>query len=258
MKNFDIKSTVHIPLNHKGGVGKTTVAALLCEWLMKQGAAPVVFDADAKNTDACISNYKALNARKLPLLRTDETGAERINEAGFEEMLESLLGEEGPHVIDPGANTYTHWLSYSIDMGLVDELQAAGKQVFIHTIIAGGETCEETVKGLEEIAAALPWPIVVWLNEYKSPAKLRGGVHFLESAPYVVLSSRIVGIVRMTEVTPVQRDALDVLGTLHLLASEIREDSGVSSQKRIAFGRWARDAFNGLDQVFDANQALAA
>ena len=62
----------------------------------------------------------------------------------------------------------------------------------------------------------------------------------------------------MTEVTPVQRDALDVLGTLHLLASEIREDSGVSSQKRIAFGRWARDAFNGLDQVFDANQALAA
>jgi hypothetical protein len=258
MNTPDIKNSVHVFLAHKGGVGKTTDGALLCEWLINQGAAPVVFDADAKNTDACISNYKALNARKLPLLRTDETGAERINEAGFEELLESALEEEGPHVIDTGANTYTHWLSYVIDLGLVDELKAAGKTVYLHTIIAGGEMTEETVKGLEELAAALPWPIVVWLNEYKSPAKLRGGVHFLESAPYVALSGRIEGIVRMKEVTPVQRDALDTLGALHLLVGEVRKDSGVSSQKRIAFGSWARDAFNGLDKVFQVGQAKAA
>lgn len=254
----DLKNSVHVFLAHKGGVGKTTNAALLCEWLINRGAPPFVFDADAKNTDACISNYKALNARRLPLLRTDEAGAERINESGFEALLESALEEEGPHVIDTGANTYTHWLSYVIDLGLVQELEAAGKTVYLHTIVAGGEMTEETTKGLQEIASALPWPIVVWVNEYKSPAKLRGGVHFLESTRYVALSSRITGIVRLKEVTPVQRDALDTLGPLHLLVGEVRKDSGVSTQKRIAFGSWARNAFDGLDTVFGIPQAKAA
>jgi len=83
-------------------------------------------------------------------------------------MLESLLKEEGPHWIDTGANTYTSLLSYIIDLGLVDELKSARKRVFIHTIVAGGEMCEETVQGLKHLAQALPWPIVVWLNEYKS------------------------------------------------------------------------------------------
>lgn len=254
---IDLKNSVHIPLNHKGGVGKTTVAALLCEWLLQQNTSPIVFDSDAKNTDACISNYQALGARKLPLLRTDETGAERINEAGFEEMLESVLGEDGPHVIDPGANTYTHWLSYIIDLDLVSEFAAAGKQVYIHVIIAGGEMTEETVKGLEEIAAALPWPIVIWLNEHKSPAKMRGGVHFLESKSYVAQTDRIVGVVRMSEVNNVKRDALDHIGPLHLLVAEVRKDGSVPTQKRLAFASWARDAFNGLDMVF-AEQAATA
>lgn len=256
--NTNLKDSLHIFLAPKGGVGKTTNAALACEWLLTQGLAPVVFDADAKNTDACIGAYAALDARRLPLLRTSEDGVERINEAGFEELLESVLTEDGPHVLDTGANTYTHLMSYIIDLNLVAELEENAKDVYIHTIVAGGEMAEETVKGLEEIAAVLPWPLVVWLNEYRSPAKLRGGTHFLDSTNYTALIGRIAGVVKMKEVSPVQRDALDELGPLHLLRSEVRIAQGVSAQKRMAFGSWAKPAFLGLNSIFGIADAAKA
>jgi len=60
------QNDVHINMGYKGGNGKTTLSALACEWLLKQGAAPVVFDADAKNVDACISNYSALRLASCP------------------------------------------------------------------------------------------------------------------------------------------------------------------------------------------------
>lgn len=248
--NTKLKNSLHIFLASKGGVGKTTIAAIASEWLMTLGLDPIVFDADAKNTDACISAFAALGARRLPLLRISGEGVERINEAGFEKLLDSLFNEDGPHVLDTGANTYTHLMSYVIDLGLVDALEEVGKDVYIHTVVAGGEMTEETVKGLHEIAAALPWPLVVWLNEFRSPAKLRGGTNFLDSASYTALGNRIVGIVKMKEVSPVQRDALDDLGPLHLLRSEIRNARGISAQKRIAFGSWASPAFVGLSNIF--------
>lgn len=258
--NINLKNSVHIFLASKGGVGKTTLCALLAEWLYNQGSAPVVFDADAKNVDACISNYKGLNADRLSeLLVKNPDGSERITEAGFERLLESLMEEDGPHVIDTGANTYTQWLSYVSGLDLKTELEDAAKTVFVHTIVAGGEMCEETVRGLEEIAARVPtWKLVVWVNEYKSPARLRSGEHFLESQPYVALYPRFAGVVQMGEVSDVQRNALDALGPLHLLASEVRADGSISSQKRIAFNQWSRQAFRSLDKVFGvAAQAVA-
>jgi len=258
MTTIDLTKSIHLHLAHKGGVGKTIVASLVSEWLMNQGHAPIVFDADVKNVDACISNYQALQARKLPLMTVGEDGIERINEAGMEQFLESVLSEEGPHQLDSGANFYTPVMSYIPEMGLVDELKSAGKTVFIHAIVAGGDMTEETVKGLEEIAAALPWPLILWLNEFRSPAKLQGGVHFLESSVYVKLASRIQGIVRMKEVTAVQRDALNEIGPLHLLRSEVKATAGLSAQKRIAFGQWAGAAFAGLDVAFGVVAAKAA
>ena len=250
--NINLENSIHLFLAHKGGVGKTTLSALLAEWMLGKGVAPVVYDADARNRDACISQYKALNARRLDnLLVQREDGTEHINEAGFESLLESLMEEQGPHLVDTGANTYTNWMSYVGELSLADELESVGKTVFVHTIIAGGEMCEETVRGLEEIAERMPsWKIVVWVNEYKSPAKLRGGEHFLESAPFVALSSRLQAVIRMPEVSMTTRDALDLLGPLHLLVAEVKADPTVSTQKRIAYGGWARKAFAALDAAF--------
>lgn len=256
--NINLKNSIHIFLAHKGGVGKTTLAALLAEWMLNKGDAPIVYDADARNLDACIAQYKALNARRLDsLLVKHEDGTERISEVGFEALLESLVEEEGPHLVDTGANSYTNWVSYVQELGMQELMEEAARTVFIHTIVAGGEMCEETVRGLEEIAEKMPnWKIVLWVNEFNSPAKLRGGEHFLESAPFVALSHRLQGFIRMPEVSAVTRDALDLLGPMRLLVSEVKGDQNVSTQKRMAYGSWARKAFAALDVTFgDVNVA---
>lgn len=249
---INLGNSIHIFLAHKGGVGKTTLAALLAEWMLEKGTPPVVYDADARNQDACISQYKALNARRLDnLLVQREDGTEHINEAGFEALLESLLEEEGPHLIDTGANTYTNWVSYVRELSLAEEIEATGRTVFIHSIISGGEMCEETVRGFEEIAEKMPtWKIVLWVNEHNSPAKLRGGEHFLESAPFVALSNRLQGVIRMPQISPTTRDALNLLGPLRLLVAEVKGDKTLSSQKRIAYGGWGRQAFAALEATF--------
>jgi hypothetical protein len=251
--NTNLKSSVHIFLASKGGVGKTTLAALTSEWFLNCGESPALFDADAKNTDACLSRFDQLNATRLSdLLITKADGSEKISETGFEKLLDSLLTEDGPHLIDTGANTYTQWMAYVSEMSLGEELEAAGKQVFVHVIAAGGEMLEESVANMREIASKSPsqWKLVVWMNEFKSPAKMRTGEHFTQSSALKEIAPRVAGLISMPEVSPVQRDALDQLGSLHLTSAEVKADGAISAQKRIAFGSWARKAFQGLDQVF--------
>ena len=253
----NLKDTVHFFMASKGGVGKTTLSALTAEWLAIKGAPPVVFDADAKNEHACISEYKGLAARKLDaLLQKKSDGSEEINEAGFSALLTSLLEEEGPHVIDTGANTYTHMIGYIKELALEDMLADAGKEVFVHTIIAGGDACEETVSGMQEIIATLPnWKLVIWVNEYHAPAEMLGGEHFLESAPFADAHDRLKHVITMKKMTNVVRQAHNRFGKLRMLTAEAMAVKTVEPQDRFAFAGWGRDAFKQLDAAFGPKAA---
>lgn len=257
----NLRNSVHIFLAHKGGVGKTTMAALLSEWILQQGVTPVVFDADAKNQTSCIAQYKALNAIRLAdkLTVLDNAGREVITADGFERLLESVLLEDGPHVIDTGANTYTQWLSYMQELDLPAALNEAARTPYLHVIVSGGEMCEETVGGALEVARKLPnMKIVLWLNEHRDRAVMADGRDFLESVEFDAMKDSLLGIVSMGALGDVQRATLAKFGPLHLLSSQLKPDGQeVTMHRAMTYKGWARQAFKGLDVVFGAEPASA-
>lgn len=252
--SINLPNSVHMFMAHKGGVGKTTLAALLCEWVMKQGVRPVVFDADAKNQESCIGAYTALRARRLAenLIVTGADGLQTISPVGFSSLLESVLMEDGPHVIDTGANSYTQWLNYMQEMSLVDLLEESARTLYLHAIVAGGEMCAETVLGVLELVEKLPTAkVVLWVNQPNALARMAGGIHFLDSEEFKTLKPRLEGVVTMLPMSEVTREAYAVLGPLHILSGAVKADGNlVTLQRAIAYKAWARQAFNGLDAMF--------
>ena len=250
----NLTNSVHIFLAHKGGVGKTTMAALFSEWLLRQKTPPIVFDADAKNVSSCISQYGAFNARQLKneLLTIGADGNERISSAGFTTLLESLFSEEGPHVIDVGANSYIQWLDYMRELDLAQLLAEHGKTLYIHTIVSGGEMTRECSIGATEISTKLPSAkMVIWLNQPNALAYMGGKNLYLESPEYKAIDSKVVGVVTMNPLTDLSRDATSVLSTLHMLSYEMKSNGGlITMQRALSYQGWARQAFTGLDKVF--------
>lgn len=243
----ELRKTVAIVAAGKGGVGKTTHAVKLAEWYRRKGLRPVCFNADAFNTGLALDSYPALKAKRLELIRNGE-----IVKDGFHQMLESFATDTGPWVIDIGSNTYRQVVSYAKEMGLPDVLDGLGLHVLIHAIVAGGNMTADCVESVDYLAAALPWPFVLVLNEYDGEASV-GTIPYLESAQFIRLAAdeRIAGIVRTGALTELQRSTLERTKDLRMTEEEIRK-SDLPLADRIILESWSRPFFSGLDSMIVA------
>ena len=98
---------IHLSLQGKGGVGKSLVASILAQYFKYKGRVIQCIDTDPVNRT--FSQYKALNASRLELLREGN-----IDPRGFDTLMERLLTEEGTFIVDNGASTFLPQWSYII------------------------------------------------------------------------------------------------------------------------------------------------
>ncbi|MDB5815717.1 MAG: hypothetical protein JWN23_2834 [Rhodocyclales bacterium] len=182
-----MNNSVHFVLQGKGGIGKTLVSALLAQYVEhKEPESLRCFDTDQEN--ATFASYIDLNVELVDVMNTDRT----INRKMFDKMLLSIFESDKNIVIDNGANTFSPLMSYLMENSFLGMLQEAGKKVYIHTIIGGGDNLKDTTAGFASLAMQTKCSMVIWLNENASWGTTE---NFIESELFAKHSANVCGVV---------------------------------------------------------------
>jgi adenylate kinase family enzyme len=188
-------SAIHIILQGKGGVGKSLVAALLAQYLAGKGDG--LFCADTDPVNDTFARYTEFDAERVKILNDDKNIDTRV----FDGLIEKLLEHEGDAVIDNGASTFVPMSSYMLENNVIGLLQEAGKKVFIHTVLTGGQAIDDTMIGLNSLITSQSAPIVVWQNEFFGAVE-KDGKRFVESKLYEKNKGRIKGVITIHKRNP--------------------------------------------------------
>jgi hypothetical protein len=155
------RTAIHLILQGKGGVGKSVVATWLAEYLVKRGKNVRCIDGDPVNRS--LAQYKALNAEKLDLV--SEEGL--VVRARYDALVQRFATEDGVFVMDSGATAFLPFWSYIVESEMIRVLRDAGRKLYVHCVISGGEMLTDTLLGFETLARSTPDKnVVVWINEY--------------------------------------------------------------------------------------------
>lgn len=183
------KPSIHFILQGKGGVGKSLVASFLAQFF---GGGVKCIDTDPINQT--FTNYKSLNVSFVRLM--DDS---KINERNFDILMERLISEDGTFVVDNGASSFVPLSNYLIENNAIAMLQEAGKEVYIHTVITGGQALMDTLFGFTKLAAQVDVKnIIVWLNEFFGEIT-HDGKPFKEMKSYKGNESKVRGIIRIAK-----------------------------------------------------------
>jgi hypothetical protein len=153
--------TVHLILQGKGGVGKSIVASWLAEFLIGRGQPVRCLDGDPVNRS--LGQIKALNVEKLDLLN-DEGVVQRTR---YDALINRFLTEEAVFLVDSGATAFLPFWTFIVESDVISTLRAAGRRVYIHIPISGGDMLNDTLLGFQTLAeTAAEKSLVVWINEH--------------------------------------------------------------------------------------------
>lgn len=161
-------TSIHISLQGKGGVGKSLISAILSQYLLSKGQDVRGIDADPVNQT--LAEYRGLAVSRLNLLKEGS-----VDQREFDLLMERFLTESGTFVVDTGASTFIPLWHYVLENQALEYLREKGKRVFIHSVITGGQSLNDTLSGFEQLAETTREKnLVVWLNEYFGPVLLDG------------------------------------------------------------------------------------
>jgi cellulose biosynthesis protein BcsQ len=240
----ETSSTIHLSLQGKGGVGKSLVASILAQYLLKRGKPVRCIDTDPVNKT--LSQYRGLPTEQLKLLR--EGG---IDQRAFDGLMEQLLTEESAvFVVDNGASTFIPLWNYILENNVHAMLQKARKRLFVHTVITGGQALFDTLNGFSQLAdSSTEQNIIVWVNEYFGRVE-RDGKPLEEMKVFLDNEHRVfgtVGIVKRNQDT-FGRDMEEMISRKMTFTEAIREsDLSIMSKQRLQVIE--RDLFEQLDQL---------
>ena len=240
-----MRNSVHFILQGKGGIGKTLVSTILAQWMAGQDTLPLrCFDTDQENPT--FSRYKAMNVRHVPVMTDTRT----IDQKRFDALMIDLLEEEGNCVIDNGANTFSPLMAYLLENDCFAMLREAGRKVYIHVIVGGGDTLHDTATGFTTTAKATDVPLVLWENQHFGLLQSASGKQFTESLTYSEHAARVVGRVVLS-----QRNAdtfgadIKKMNIARLTLEEVRASDKFNVMEKQRIKVVFRDLFEQLDNV---------
>ena len=237
------RTAIHIALQGKGGVGKSLISVILSQYLSSKGQDVCAIDVDPVNQT--FSEYQGLRVECLNLLREGS-----IDQREFDLLMERFLKEIGTFVVDTGASTFIPLWHYILENQALDHLRQKGKRVFIHSVITGGQSLNDTLSGFEALAETMREKnIVVWLNEYFGPV-LQDGAAFADMPVCKKHANKLhgsVAIVRRTADT-FGRDMEEMISRKLTFDEAVKAtDFTIMTKQRLLVVQ--RDLFEQLDRV---------
>jgi hypothetical protein len=241
--NGGCPNAIHLSLQGKGGVGKSLIASILAQYFNARSKTIRCIDTDPVNRT--LFQYKALSVTRLELLR-DGT----IDQRGFDTLMETLLTEDTTFVVDSGASTFIPLWSYILENSVVDVLTKAGKRLYVHTVITGGQALLDTLHGFKSLAdSTSDRNIIVWLNEYFGRIE-RDGKRFEEMGAYRESEAKVFGSVHLSKRNQdtFGRDLEEVISRKLTLEEAIKDGPfAIMSKQRMKVMQ--RDWFEQLDRL---------
>jgi hypothetical protein len=236
-------TSIHISLQGKGGVGKSLLSSILSQYLLSKGQDVQGIDADPVNQT--FAEYRGLAVSRLNLLKEGS-----VDQREFDLLIERFLTECGTFVVDAGASTFIPLWHYVLENQAFDYLRERGKRVFIHSVITGGQSLNDTLSGFVQLAETTREKnLVVWLNEYFGPV-LHDGAPFKEMAVYKKHANKVhgsVAIVRRTADT-FGRDVEEMIRR-KMTFEEALNGSGFTIMAKQRLRVVQRDLFEQLDAI---------
>ena len=155
-----MSKTVHFILQGKGGVGKSTVAILLAQYLQSKGVNLKCVDTDPVNQS--FSATKALKAKHLEII---EDGT--VNQRYFDGLIEEIISGNSDYIIDNGASSFIPLANYIKENDVFELLAEHGATVYLHTPVVGGAAMKDSLSGMVALAKMTSsCNLVVWKNEF--------------------------------------------------------------------------------------------
>lgn len=223
-------SNIHFFLQGKGGVGKTLISSFTTQYLKSISKDVLCIDTDSVNHT--FSQYKSFKVIEYNIYNPessflDETVIEQMAEFVYESNNENII-------IDNGASSFMPLMKYLTDNEIIEALNEAGHQIYIHTVITGGQGIEDTAAGLQSILENFQsTSIIVWLN-YKFGDILMNNKKFNDWSLYKNNSDVISGIIPIDFNTSqlFQNDLELMLGAKHTF-DEAMTSSKLFSRNRL-------------------------
>lgn len=155
-------NSIHFVLQGKGGVGKSLVAVLIAQFLKSKNQKVICADTDPVN--ATFTQYKSLDVAHIQIV---ENG--NVVQRKFDSLMESMIEtDEDDFVIDNGAATFLPMTRYLAENDIYRIMAEAGKTVYVHTVLTGGQAKTDTFNGFAELLRNTDEhaKVVVWQNEF--------------------------------------------------------------------------------------------
>ncbi len=235
---------IHLSLQGKGGVGKSLAASILAQYFIARGQPVRCIDSDPVNKT--LSQYTTLQAEPLMLLR-DGIVDQRV----FDQLMQTMLTEDGIFVVDNGASTFIPLWHYILENDAIEMFRHAGRQIYVHTIITGGQALGDTLKGFTQIAETTSdQNIVVWVNEYFGRVEY-DGKPATELKAFRDHAKKVYGCVaiRKRNQDTFGRDVEEVICRKITFEEAIRDGAfSIMAKQRLQVVQ--RELFEQLDEVF--------
>jgi hypothetical protein len=237
-----MENSVHFMLQGKGGIGKTLSASFLAQWIDETAPGTLEgYDADQEN--ATFAAYKGLNVTEVDVMKPDRT----IDRKMFDSMLLKIFDSRKNVVVDTGANTFSPLMSYLMENNFLGMLADAGKKVYIHTIIGGGDNLRDTTAGFVSLARQTSCSMVVWLNEN---AAWGDTGDFIESDTFAKNASNVRGVILLQgRNSDTFGDDIRRMNKERLTLKEIMQSDKFNMLERSRLNTVVRDVFNKLVKV---------
>lgn len=152
--------SVFFTIGSKGGIGKSAVAQIICEYLRWLKIKLLLINTDSSNS--YINNTKSLKAILFSLMDAHHNNSPEA----IPDMITQFASEEHNLLFDIGSNTYQAVYNFfAYDNGR-ESLEACGyKKIVLNVPIVSGSSYTECVESAIELAEADPKiDIAVWLN----------------------------------------------------------------------------------------------
>ncbi|MEO9299747.1 hypothetical protein [Devosia alba] len=164
---IDLMNTTILSTGNKGGVGKTTTAQGIIEYLMA-GEVPVhIAQIDRQARLAQLNNCEVLTIASDPDAARVEPALEMARFGPLMDLLDATVGK-GTTVIDLGANEVDRFSAWARLCELDEELVGAGRTTLIFNVFnAEEQSIIEAAKSAEMMSSALPSAQIVYVENQR-------------------------------------------------------------------------------------------
>lgn len=233
-------ANIHFVTNGKGGIGKSFVSSLLCQYLINKGESVTAIDTDPNNTT--LYNMKALKAKFLQLI--DKDG--KFDVRAFDKIIELVFEKKTDnYVIDSGATTFIPLVDYLKENDAIEYLKSQEMDVYMHIPIVGGQAKDDTILGLVQLVDAFDCKFIVWINEYHGVLS-----DFESTEQYKAIKDKIRAIITLSSLSKdtFGKDLLE-LTSKNMTFDEALQDKSFSLMSKQRLKIFRDKAFNQIKTV---------